>query len=661
MFKKILIANRGEIACRIIRTARRMGLGTVAVYSDADRDARHVAMADEAVHIGPARAADSYLSRRNLLRAVRETGADAVHPGYGFLAENAAFARQLGRRGITFIGPRPDAIAAMGDKIRSKKLARRVGVEPVPATLRPVRDADDAVRIADAMGYPVLLKASAGGGGKGMRVARDAAECRDGLDRAVSEALASFGDGRVFVETYIENPRHIEIQVLADSHGNAVHLGERECSIQRRHQKVIEEAPSPFIDAGMRRAMGEKALALARAVRYLSAGTVEFIVDADRNFYFLEMNTRLQVEHPVTEAVTGLDLVELMIRVAAGEPLPFGQEDVTMSGWAIEARVYAEDPKRNFLPSVGRLVRYREPEASDAVRVDSGVSEGADVSVHYDPMIAKVIASGADRAAAIRALGDALDRFYIRGVDTNVAFLARVMAHDRFRAGDLGTNFIAEEFPDGGGESHGAADRSPRILSVAAVVHHARERRAGAIDGRRPSRRPRVSGDWVVINQGSHDRVRVSGDDGSYEVVSERGRSRLRTDWQPGFPLFSGELDGERLVVQVDRSGVGYRLIAGGAAYDVVVLSPRAAELYRKMPAKDVPDTSRFLLSPMPGLLVSVAVEPGQQVRTGEELAVVEAMKMENVLRAERDVTVSEIHAGPGDHLAVDQVIMEFS
>ena len=394
MFKKILIANRGEIACRIIRTARRMGLGTVAVYSDADRDARHVAMADEAVHIGPARAADSYLSRRNLLRAVRETGADAVHPGYGFLAENAAFARQLGRRGITFIGPRPDAIAAMGDKIRSKKLARRVGVEPVPATLRPVRDADDAVRIADAMGYPVLLKASAGGGGKGMRVARDAAECRDGLDRAVSEALASFGDGRVFVETYIENPRHIEIQVLADSHGNAVHLGERECSIQRRHQKVIEEAPSPFIDAGMRRAMGEKALALARAVRYLSAGTVEFIVDADRNFYFLEMNTRLQVEHPVTEAVTGLDLVELMIRVAAGEPLPFGQEDVTMSGWAIEARVYAEDPKRNFLPSVGRLVRYREPEASDAVRVDSGVSEGADVSVHYDPMIAKVIASG---------------------------------------------------------------------------------------------------------------------------------------------------------------------------------------------------------------------------------------------------------------------------
>ena len=661
MFKKILIANRGEIACRIIRTARRMGLGTVAVYSDADRDARHVAMADEAVHIGPARAADSYLSRRNLLRAVRETGADAVHPGYGFLAENAAFARQLGRRGITFIGPRPDAIAAMGDKIRSKKLARRVGVEPVPATLRPVRDADDAVRIADAMGYPVLLKASAGGGGKGMRVARDAAECRDGLDRAVSEALASFGDGRVFVETYIENPRHIEIQVLADSHGNAVHLGERECSIQRRHQKVIEEAPSPFIDAGMRRAMGEKALALARAVRYLSAGTVEFIVDADRNFYFLEMNTRLQVEHPVTEAVTGLDLVELMIRVAAGEPLPFGQEDVTMSGWAIEARVYAEDPKRNFLPSVGRLVRYREPEASDAVRVDSGVSEGADVSVHYDPMIAKVIASGADRAAAIRALGDALDRFYIRGVDTNVAFLARVMAHDRFRAGDLGTNFIAEEFPDGGGESHGAADRSPRILSVAAVVHHARERRAGAIDGRRPSRRPRVSGDWVVINQGSHDRVRVSGDDGSYEVVSERGRSRLRTDWQPGFPLFSGELDGERLVVQVDRSGVGYRLIAGGAAYDVVVLSPRAAELYRKMPAKDVPDTSRFLLSPMPGLLVSVAVEPGQQVRTGEELAVVEAMKMENVLRADRDVTVSEIHAGPGDHLAVDQVIMEFS
>jgi len=662
MFSKILIANRGEIACRVIRTARAMGIKTVAVYSDADADALHVREADEAVPIGPAPAAQSYLVIDNILAAIDKTGAEAVHPGYGFLSENPAFAEALERAGVTFIGPSREAIAAMGDKIESKRLAKAAGVNTVPGYLGVIRDADEAVEIAREIGYPVMIKASAGGGGKGMRVAIDDDAVRDGVRGAMNEARASFGDDRVFIEKFIEEPRHIEIQILADGHGNVIHLGERECSIQRRHQKVIEEAPSPFLDAETRAAMGAQAVALARVVDYRSAGTVEFIVDADRNFYFLEMNTRLQVEHPVTEMVTGIDLVEQMIRIAAGERLTIEQKDVAHKGWAIEARVYAEDPARGFLPSTGRLTRYREPPASPFLRVDSGVYEGAEISVFYDPMIAKLITYGGSREEAIATMRDALDRFSIRGVSHNLGFLAAVVRHPRFAEGRLSTNFIAETFPDGFSGAELTAEEKARLVSVAAVIHHQYQARNAQISGRlRPA--PQNSGcrEWVVLlGDGSRHRVTVKETAGGHAVESGDTHHELVSDWRVGEPLYHGSVDGETVSVQIDRKGIGYRLSFAGAEFDLRVLDPRAAELAALMPVKQPPDLSKFLLSPMPGLLVSLAVTVGQEVKAGQELAVVEAMKMENLLRAECDGRVAFLHAAPGDSLAVDQAILEF-
>jgi propionyl-CoA carboxylase alpha chain len=660
MFKKILIANRGEIACRVIRTARRMGIAAVAVYSDADAEALHVQMADEAVRIGPAPSAGSYLNIERIVETCRKCGVEAVHPGYGFLSENPDFARALGKAGVVFIGPPPKAIAAMGDKIASKKLAREAGVASVPGHLDVIPDAEAAVAIARDIGYPVMIKASAGGGGKGMRIAATDAEVRDGFRAAAGEARSSFGDDRIFIEKYIEEPRHIEIQVLGDQHGNIVHLGERECSIQRRHQKVIEEAPSPFLDPETRAAMGAQAVALARAVDYRSAGTVEFIVDQQRNFYFLEMNTRLQVEHPVTELVTGLDLVELMIRVAAGERLPFTQDEVELAGWAIEARVYAEDPTRNFLPSIGRLVRYRPP-AGDGIRLDAGVFEGSEISVYYDPLIAKLIASGPDRQSAIDRLCGALDAFHVAGVQHNIAFLAAVAAKPRFRAGALSTNFIAEEF--GGGFTPPAefveADRM--ILLAAALAHRRLREREAAIDGKLPGAQTAIPEDHVVLLGGQQHPVAVRPEGAAYRVEIDGASLTASTDWQPGQPLLQARVEHQVATVQIERlPGSAFRLVHRGVIRRVQVLSSRAAELLALMPKKTAPDTSRLLLSPMPGLLASLVVAPGQEVKAGEPLAIVEAMKMENVLRAERDGRIARLRASPGDSLAVDQVILEF-
>jgi propionyl-CoA carboxylase alpha chain len=660
MFKKILIANRGEIASRIIGTARRMGIATVAVYSEVDAEALHVRMADEAVPIGPAPSAESYLKIERIVEACRATGAEAVHPGYGFLSENPVFARALAKAGVTFIGPGPEAIAAMGDKIASKKLAQAAGVSSVPGHLDVVPDPETAVAIARDIGYPVMIKASAGGGGKGMRIAANDPETRDGFRAAVSEAKASVADDRIFIEKYIEEPRHIEIQVLGDISGNIVHLGERECSIQRRHQKVIEEAPSPFLDPETRAAMGQQAVALARAVDYRSAGTVEFIVDQQRNFYFLEMNTRLQVEHPVTELVTGLDLVELMIRVAAGEPLPFTQREIEQAGWAVEARVYAEDPARNFLPSIGRLVRYRPP-SGDGIRLDSGVFEGAEISVYYDPLIAKLVAYGPDREGAIDRLRSALDDFYIAGVQHNIPFLAAVAANSRFRAGALSTNFITEEFPGGFAPPAGFVEPDRTILLAAALAHRRIRERETAIDGQLAGAGGAIGEcSIVLLDERSYPlSLRPEGD--AYRVEIE-GESRLAsTDWQPGQVLLHVRIDDQVATVQIERfPGAVFRLVHGGVVRRAQVLSPRAAELRALMPKKQATDTTRLLLSPMPGMLSSVVVEQGQEVKAGEPLAIVEAMKMENVLRAERDGRIAHIRANPGDSLAVDQVILEF-
>ncbi len=661
MFKKILIANRGEIACRVIRTARRMGIATVAVYSDADADALHAREADEAVRIGPPPSAESYLKIDAILDACRKTGAEAVHPGYGFLSEKAAFAEALARAGIQFIGPDTRAIAAMGDKIESKKLARAAGISTVPGHLDVIPDADDAVRIAREIGYPVMIKASAGGGGKGMRIARSDAETRDGFRSASNEARSSFADDRVFIEKYVEEPRHIEIQVLGDAHGHVIHLGERECSIQRRHQKVIEEAPSPFLDARIRAAMGAQAVALAQAVGYRSAGTVEFIVDKERNFYFLEMNTRLQVEHPVTEMVTGLDLVEWMIRIAAGEKLTLKQSAVKLEGSAIEARIYAEDPLRNFLPSIGRLVRYAPP-SGDGIRVDTGVFEGAEISVYYDPMIAKLVAYAPTREQAIARIGRALDSFYIRGVAHNVPFVAAVLAKPRFAEGRLSTNFIAEEFPGGFTGSELSPEAAQDAIAVAAAAQRIIAESEARISGQLAGHGRIAPEGWVVWLGEARHPVRTLREGEAIVIAGEDGTRRaLVTAWQPGQPLFQGMLEGRKLVVQIDRDGIGFRLTRGGARIAVKVLTPLAAELLSQMPAKQPPDLSRFLLSPMPGLLVSLAVGEGQDVKAGEELAVVEAMKMENVLRAERDGKVKTVRAKTGDSLAVDQVILEFA
>ena len=662
MIKKILIANRGEIACRVIKTARKMGISTVAIYSDADRNSLHRLIADESVYIGPAPSAESYLVIDNILAAIKKTGADAVHPGYGFLSENAAFAKALDKEGVTFIGPPVGAITAMGDKIASKKLAEKANVSTVPGHTEAVRDPEDAVQIAKDIGYPVMLKASAGGGGKGMRLARNDEECRDGLERAVNEAKSSFGDDRVFVEKYIEEPRHIEMQIIADKHGNTVYMGERECSIQRRHQKVLEEAPSPFLDEAMRQAMGKQAVALAKAVDYYSAGTVEFIVDDQKNFFFLEMNTRLQVEHPVTELITGQDLVELMIKVAANEELPFGQDDVKLNGWALEARVYAEDPFRNFLPSIGRLVRYQSPKETHHVRVDTGVTEGGEISIYYDPMIAKLITFGADRTEAIQHMRTALDSYYIRGVNHNIGFLSALIAHSRFQSGNITTNFIAEEYPDGFHPQDLPAEDPIIQVIVAASIHHAYQQRAASISGQVAGHGRQFDDTWVVVTKDGHHPVTVRKITNGYSVIVDGTTHEFQTDWQPGEPLLRGNLAGDQnLVFQVERENIAYRLTHGGSQDDVLVLSPAHAELNALMPVKEPPDTSKLLLSPMPGLLISLAVAEGQEVKAGEELAVIEAMKMENVLRAERDAVVSSIKAATGESLMVDQVIMEFA
>jgi propionyl-CoA carboxylase alpha chain len=660
VFDKILVANRGEIACRVLKTARKMGIKTVAVYSDADRDALHVRMADEAVHIGASPSTQSYLLQDRIIQACLETGAQAVHPGYGFLSENSGFCEALAAAGIVFIGPNTRAIEAMGDKITSKKLADEAGVNTIPGYSGVLRDAGHAVEAASQIGYPVMLKASAGGGGKGMRIARNDAECRDGFARAANEARSSFGDDRILVEKFIEEPRHIEIQVMADGHGNVVYLNERECSLQRRHQKVIEEAPSPFLDETTRKQMGEQAVTLAKAVEYQSAGTVEFIVDPQRNFYFLEMNTRLQVEHPVTELTTGLDLVELMIRVAAGEKLPLRQADVGIHGWAIESRVYAEDPFRNFLPSTGRLVYYRPPAEIANVRVDTGVYEGGEVSMFYDPMIAKLITWGDNREEAIARMRSALDRFIIRGVSNNIAFLSALMAHPRYVAGNISTNMIAEEYPDGFHPEDLPHEDPVIIIAVAAAMVRRYRDRAACIEGQLRGHERRVPAEWVVLMNGEYHPVTVVAAEGGYDVDYQGKTHAVRSDWTFGRRLFSGTIDGREIFVQVERRNQTYRLSRGGSQSDVLILTPRAAELMQHMPVKAPPDTSRHLLAPMPGLLVSVAVVEGQEVKAGEELAVLEAMKMENTLRAERNGVVAKIHFEPGASLEVDETIMEF-
>jgi len=680
MFNKILIANRGEIACRVIKTARKMGIGTVAVYSDADKHALHVEMADEAVHIGPPPANQSYIVIDKIMEAIRATGAKAVHPGYGFLSENPKFAQALEAEGVAFVGPPVKAIEAMGDKITSKKIAQEAGVSTVPGYMGLIADADEAVKISGEIGYPVMIKASAGGGGKGMRVAWTDEEAREGFQSSKNEAANSFGDDRIFIEKFVTQPRHIEIQVLCDSHGNGVYLGERECSIQRRNQKVVEEAPSPFLDEATRKAMGEQAVALAQAVDYASAGTVEFIVDGDKNFYFLEMNTRLQVEHPVTEMITGVDLVEQMIRVAAGEKLSFTQDDVKLTGWAIENRLYAEDPYRNFLPSIGRLTRYRPPvemaagplltngkwqgEAAageTAVRNDTGVYEGGEISMYYDPMIAKLCTWAPTRAQAIEAMRDALDGFEVEGIGHNLPFLSAVMDHPKFVSGDMTTAFIAEEYPDGfeGVELPELALR--QIAASAAAMHRVAEIRRSRVSGRMDNHERHVGEDWVVALQSRSYPLTVVADHQGSTVKFEDGSShRVASNWTPGDQLAEIDVDGDTLVLKVGKITQGFRIRSRGADLKVHVRNPRQAELAALMPEKMPPDTSKLLLCPMPGLIVKVNVEVGEEVQEGQPLCTVEAMKMENILRAERSGVVSKINAGAGDSLAVDDVIMEF-
>jgi propionyl-CoA carboxylase alpha subunit len=660
MFEKILIANRGEIACRVIRSCRRLGIATVAVHSEADVDAPHVRMADEAVAIGPPPAVESYLRIDRIVDAARRTGAQAVHPGYGFLSENAAFAEAIEAEGMVFIGPPASAIRLMGDKLEAKRLAVAAGVSIVPGHAEAVRDPRRAARIAAEIGYPVMIKAAAGGGGKGMRIALHQRDLREALVRAQSEARSSFGDDRVFLEKFVREPRHIEIQVLADRHGHALHLGERECSIQRRHQKVIEEAPSPLLDAATRRAMGEQAVALARAVGYHSAGTVEFIVDAERNFYFLEMNTRLQVEHPVTELVTGLDLVEQMLRIAAGEPLSVTQDQVRLDGWALEARVYAEDPARGFLPSTGRLRRYLEPQL-EGVRVDAGVVEGSEVTLYYDPMIAKVCAHGSDRAQAIDRLSAALDAFYIRGISHNAAFLTALLNHRRFRAGELSTDFIAAEFGERfEGVAPTAATRTG-LAAVAVALRLIQVQREARISGQLPGWRPPLRTDWVVRLGDENIELRAQPELPLFIVEVGDVRHELLLEWRPGVPLAHATIEGRTAVVQVDPVPEGFRLSHGGIELQALVRTREAAEFAARVPPKVPPDTSKFLLSPMPGLIVSVAVAKGDPVKAGQELAVLEAMKMENVLRAERDAVVQDIRIAPGATVAADQVLIAFA
>jgi propionyl-CoA carboxylase alpha chain len=672
MFKRILIANRGEIACRIIKTARKMRIETVAVYSDADKDALHVAMADTAIGIGPPEAAKSYLVIDKIVAACKASGAEAVHPGYGFLSEREAFAVALQDAGIVFIGPNRKAIAAMGDKIESKKAAAAAKVSTVPGHLGVIADDKEAVTIADQIGYPVMIKASAGGGGKGMRIAHSRAEVAEGFARARSEAKSSFGDDRVFIEKFITDPRHVEIQVLGDKHGNIIYLGERECSIQRRNQKVVEEAPSPLLDAATRKQMGEQAVSLAKAVGYDSAGTVEFVAGQDKSFYFLEMNTRLQVEHPVTEMITGIDLVEQMIRVAAGEKLALKQSDVKLNGWAVESRVYAEDPYRNFLPSTGRLTRYRPPaERSDhgiTVRNDTGVYEGGEISRYYDPMIAKLVTHAATREAAIDAQADALDAFTLEGIRHNIPFLSALMAHPRWRAGKLSTGFIAEEFPDGFHPIAPTGERAQVLAAVAAAVDHVLGERKRQISGQMTGRAVTRESNRAVWLGDTEYRLEVSRENGTIEVrfpgkdknKGKGSRRHLQSDWKPGDALWQGTIDSEPVSVQVRNLPNGFALAFRGVETKAYVYTEREAAYARLMPVKKAADTGKQVLCPMPGLVVSIAVKEGQEVKAGDTVAVVEAMKMENVLRAEIDGTVKKINAKQGDSLAVDAVILEF-
>ncbi len=651
MFEKILIANRGEIACRVMRTAKRMGIATVAVYSEADVGALHMRIADEAVHIGGRTSSESYLHAERIVEAAKKTEAQAIHPGYGFLSENAAFAEMLDAEDITFIGPKTHAIRAMGDKIKSKKLAAAAGVNTIPGHTEAIADVGDAIDIAKDVGFPVMIKASAGGGGKGMRIARNVEETRSGFESAMNEAKSSFGDDRIFIERFVEDPRHIEIQLMADAYGNIVYLGERECSIQRRHQKVIEEAPSPFVTEELRAEMGAQAVSLAKAVEYRSAGTVEFVVDKDRNFFFLEMNTRLQVEHPVTEFVTGLDLVELMIRIAAGEELPISQHDIELNGWAVESRIYAEDPLRQFLPSTGRLVRYRAPEESKHVRVDTGVFEGGEISIFYDPMIAKLIACGETRDQALSRMRDSLDRFYIRGIEHNIPFLSAMMKHPRFVEGQLTTGFIEEEFPEGFSEKHLRPENESLLVAVAATIQH----EAGS---NRVDECEFVA--FIKDEERTEHVVRTNRTSRGWLAWVNNKEFEISTSWKLGNLMYLGTINGTDVCIQVERDDVSYTLNHAGGRLIVKVLPPHVAPLQRLMPDKVPPDTSKFLLSPMPGLLVRLAVTVGQQVNAGEELAVVEAMKMENILRAERDGVIGIVHAAPGDSLLVDQKILEF-
>ncbi len=680
MFKKILIANRGEIACRVIKTARKMGIQTVAVYSDADKNALHVSMADEAYHIGPPPANQSYIVIDKIMEAIKTTGAEAVHPGYGFLSENSKFAEALSAAGVAFIGPPVGAIEAMGDKITSKKLAQEANVSTVPGFMGLIDDAEHAVKISNEVGYPVMIKASAGGGGKGMRIAWNDDEAREGFQSSKNEAANSFGDDRIFIEKFVTQPRHIEIQVLCDSHGNGIYLGERECSIQRRNQKVVEEAPSPFLDEATRKAMGQQAVALAQAVDYASAGTVEFIVDGARNFYFLEMNTRLQVEHPVTELITGVDLVEQMIRVAYGEKLTMTQDDVKLTGWAIENRLYAEDPYRGFLPSIGRLSRYRPPaeQASGpllendkwqgdapagtvAVRNDTGVFEGGEISMYYDPMIAKLCTWAPTREAAIEAMRNALDGFEVEGIGHNLPFLSAVMDHPIFIKGEMTTAFIEEEYPEGfeGVELPDEALR--KIAASCAAMHRVAEIRRTRVSGRMDNHERHVGENWVVSVQGQSYPVTVAADHDGSTVTFEDGTAlRVASTWTPGDQLATITVDGEGLVLKVGKVSGGFRIRSRGADLKVHVRSPRQAELAALMPEKVAPDTSKLLLCPMPGLVVKVDIEVGDEVQEGQALCTIEAMKMENILRAEKKSVVTKINAVAGDSLAVDEVIMEF-
>ncbi|MEL6801044.1 MAG: acetyl/propionyl/methylcrotonyl-CoA carboxylase subunit alpha [Pseudomonadota bacterium] len=665
MFKKILIANRGEIACRVIKTARKMGIATVAVYSDADAHALHVRMADEAIHIGPPPANQSYIVIDKIMEAIKDSGAGAVHPGYGFLSENPKFAEALEKAGVAFIGPPKGAIEAMGDKITSKKIAQEADVSTVPGYMGLIEDAEEAVKIAGEVGYPVMIKASAGGGGKGMRIAWNEGEVAEGFQSSKNEAASSFGDDRIFIEKFVTQPRHIEIQVLCDSHGNGVYLNERECSIQRRNQKVVEEAPSPFLDEATRKAMGEQSLQLAQAVDYASAGTVEFIVDGDKNFYFLEMNTRLQVEHPVTELITGVDLVEQMIRIAAGERLSISQSDVGINGWAIENRLYAEDPYRGFLPSIGRLTRYRPPEevATDtvAVRNDTGVYEGGEISMYYDPMIAKLCTWAPDRGAAIEAMRTALDSFEVEGIGHNLPFLSAVMDHPKFISGDMTTAFIAEEYPDGFDGVTLDDTSMRRVAACAAAMYRMAEVRRSRVSGRIDNHTRVVGRDWVVSAGGDSWPVTIDADKSGSSVTFADGTVlAVSSDWTPGDALAHMDVDGTPVVLKVSKIPSGYRLRTRGADMDVTVRTPRVAELAALMPEKVAPDTSKMLLCPMPGLIVKVDVAVGDEVQEGQALCTVEAMKMENILRAEKKGVVSKINATAGDSMGVDDVIMEF-